>query len=384
MIFSQNQIIRVSLLALLVKLVISPAATGDYKTATFSMVNLLCDAAIFSTVLLFIPYTYKRFALFHKTFLLLLVTFILSTAIYTKQPLFTALAFHLKVYLPILFFAMLASYFDQEKELAIKICKFIMGVTVLLLVIGLVTLPDSNNRLSIWWPSYFSGLHTTAYAAISVFFIAYSLYLCQKITLIQLFLVGGVVIYSVLLGWGVRTASLAIIIFIVLVTLNNFSINERKMLYIFFPVLIVSILFIIVLFSGTDYFNMLTSGRISMYQEKVIQLSENSFLSWIIGNGSGSDLIETDIWWWAAKGAHSDLLTFVVEGGMIYLLCTLFVMFKIYSNFEGSNSKFIVIAILFTSIFSNGYLVRPLAAYLVFFSLALIFATNPKKVAYER
>ena len=120
-----------------------------------------------------------------------------------------------------------------------------------------------------------------------------------------------------------------------------------------------------------------------MYGEKVIQLSENSLFSWVAGNGSGSDLIETDVWWWAAKGAHSDLITFLVEGGLVYLLCTLFVMYKLYSSFERSNSRFIIIALLFTSTFSNGYLVRPLAAYLLFFSLALSFAMSTKKVGYE-
>ncbi|WP_199482744.1 hypothetical protein [Vibrio owensii] len=384
MFYTQHQIIRVSLLALLVKLVISPVSTGDYETATFSMINNICDAAILLTVLIFIPYTYNRFVLFHKTFIVLLVAFTLSTVIYTEQSAFTALVFHLKVYLPILFFAMLASYFDQEKEFAIKICRLIMVVTVLLIVIGVIILPDSNNRLNIWWPSYFGGLHTTSYAAVAVFFIAYSLYLCEKMTLIKLCFVGGVVFYSILLGWGVRTASLSIIIFFISVALNSLSINERKVLYIIFPVLILIVLFFIVFFLGTDSFDSLTSGRISMYEEKIIQLSENSLLSWFIGNGSGSDLIETDIWWWAAKGAHSDLITFLVEGGLVYFICTLFVMYKLYSNFERSNSRFIIIALLFTSTFSNGYLVRPLAAYLLFFSLALSFAMRTKKVDYER
>ena len=352
-------------------------------TATFSMVNQLCDAAIFLSVLLFVPYTYKRFAFVHKTFLVLTGSFIVSTVIYTEQSAFNALTVHLKVYLPILFFAMLASYFDQENEFAIKICKLMMGITVVLLVIGLITLPDSNNRLEIWWPSYFGGLHTTAYVAIAAFFIAYSLYLCERLTLAQLCFFGGVVIYAVILGWGVRTASLAMIIFLLAITLTNVSINERKILYLFFPALILVILLIIILFSGTDSFDSLTSGRMSMYGEKVIQLSENSLFSWVAGNGSGSDLIETDVWWWAAKGAHSDLITFLVEGGLVYLLCTLFVMYKLYSSFERSNSRFIIIALLFTSTFSNGYLVRPLAAYLLFFSLALSFAMSTKKVGYE-
>ena len=100
-------------------------------------------------------------------------------------------------------------------------------------------------------------------------------------------------------------------------------------------------------------------------------------LAWIIGNGAGSDLIETDIWWWAAKGAHSDVITFLVEGGIISLISIMYCCYWVFIRVD-YHGKLIMVGLLFTSVISNGYLVRPEAAYLLCFALALCFVGRAK------
>ena len=106
-----------------------------------------------------------------------------------------------------------------------------------------------------------------------------------------------------------------------------------------------------------------------MYIEKYHQLSRNTLAAWFIGNGYLSDLILTDVWWWAPKGAHSDFITFLVEGGIFYLggfFYCIRTLMKMHANLP---EKLIVVAILSTSMFSNGVFARPIAAYL----LSLVF-----------
>tara|TARA_R110001592_G_scaffold148193_1_gene372973 strand:- start:4420 stop:4857 length:438 start_codon:yes stop_codon:yes gene_type:complete len=131
-------------------------------------------------------------------------------------------------------------------------------------------------------------------------------------------------------------------------------------------------------------FDNFTSGRISMYSEKLDQLSNNTFFNWLLGNGAGSDLIMTDFWWWAAKGAHSDFITFLVEGGLIYFGLTSYTVIKFYKLLNRSEGKLLLISFIFTSLISNGYLVRPLPSYLFFFTLAIIYAFFNKRDMNER
>ena len=385
MLLSERLCIYLALGALLLKMAISPLATGDYQLSSFRLVNYACDAGILVSVLLYLPYTYKAFLFIHSAFWLLLFFFVLSTLIYTNAGPGAAISQHLKVYLPLLFFSMLASYFHKNKGLAGGFSRFVAIATACLLVLGLVVLPVSMNRMEVWWPSYFGGLHTTAYMAMAVLFISYAFVLNGRLGVKPFIVISSLILFCIFFGWGVRTAASAIVLLILFVYLRKVKLGNAPLLLLSFPLMILAVIFLLVFVVGTDEFDYLTSGRISMYQDKFKQLAGNSVINWLIGNGAGSDLIETDIWWWAAKGAHSDLLTFLVEGGLSYLLVTLAVMVKIYQLLAKSEARFFLFVFVFTSTFSNGYFTRTLPAYVFLFSLALAFAYSygQQEEAYE-
>lgn len=374
MLLSERLCIYLAMLSLVVKMAISPLATGDYQIASFRLVNYACDAGILFSVLLYLPYTYKAFLFIHSAFWLLLFFFVLSTLMYTNAGGGAAISQHLKVYLPLLFFSMLASYFHRNKASAIGFSRLIAIITAFLLVLGLLILPVSMNRMEVWWPSYFGGLHTTAYMAMAVLFISYAFVLNGRLSGRTFVVISALILLCIFFGWGVRTAASAIVLLIFFVYLRKVKLGNAPLLLLSFPLMILGMIFILVFVVGTDEFDYLTSGRISMYQDKFKQLAGNSMINWLIGNGAGSDLIETDIWWWAAKGAHSDLLTFLVEGGVGYLLVTLAVIVKIYKLLGKSEARFFLFVFVFTSTFSNGYFTRTLPAYVFLFSLALAFA----------
>lgn len=374
MLVSEKSIVSLALLALFFKLLISPWSTGDFQTPTFQLFNYVCDGMILASIILYIPFQYKIFSFIYIVTILLLFTLLFSTFVLTENTIFNVITMHLKIYQPLLFFTMLATYFSKNQLFAVKLSKNIAIYTAFLLVIGVLTLPVSINRTEVWWPSYFGGLHTTAYMAMSVFFIAFSLFLLNLIKGKVLLAVGLTVLYCVFFGWGVRTITGAFIILVGAYYLQKTRFNEVEILKITLPALLFigAVLFVFIIDSSD--FDRFTSGRISMYAEKVDQLERNSIFSWIVGNGVGSDLITTDIWWWAAKGAHSDLITILVEGGVLYLGMTLLIFIKLFNLLKHSHARFLLLAFLFTSAFSNGYLVRPLPSYLFFVALALSYS----------
>tara|TARA_R110002167_G_scaffold179835_2_gene379883 strand:- start:203907 stop:205064 length:1158 start_codon:yes stop_codon:yes gene_type:complete len=385
MILSEKNCVNLALFALFIKMLISPWTTGSYEQEGMKLLNYACDGLILLTILAYIPYVLKLFSFVYLVFFILLLSLVTSTLIYTDGSVFDAVNSHLRVYSPFLFFTMLASYFSKAPRFAVSISIKFCVFTVILLIVGLMFLPSSENRLELWWPAYFGSIHTTSFMAMSVFFISFALLMVGEVKKNTLLFIGVVVLYCVFWGWGVRTVSGAILILLGVFYLNKIRFNSNQGLL---RVVAISILlifsFMIVFIFDFRTFDNFTSGRISMYGVKLDQLSNNTFFNWLLGNGAGSDLIMTDFWWWAAKGAHSDFITFLVEGGLIYFGLTSYTVIKFYKLLNRSEGKLLLISFIFTSLISNGYLVRPLPSYLFFFSLAIVYAFYNKRDMNER
>lgn len=385
MILSEKNCVNLALFSLFVKMLITPWATGSYEQEVIKLLNYACDALILLTVLAYIPYVLKLFSFVYFVFFILLLNLATSTLIYTDGSVFDAVNSHLRVYSPLLFFTMLASYFSKAPEFAISISIKFCVFTLILLILGLIVLPPSENRLELWWPAYFGSIHTTSFMAMSIFFISFALMMAKEMKQNILLCIGIVVFCCVFWGWGVRTVSGAILILLGVFYLNKIRFNSNQGLL---RIVVISILltfaFMIAFIFDFRTFDNFTSGRISMYGEKLDQLSNNTFFNWLIGNGAGSDLIMTDFWWWGAKGAHSDFITFLVEGGLVYFALTSYVLIRFYQFINKSKGKFLLISFIFTSLISNGYLVRPLPSYLFFFSLAIVYAFYNKRDINER
>ena len=385
MILSEKNCVNLALFALFIKMLISPWATGSYEQEVMKLLNYACDAIILLAILAYIPFVLKLFLFVYLAFFILLLSLVTSTLIYTDGTAFDAVSSHLRVYSPFLFFTMLASYFSKAPRFAVSISIKFCVFTVVLLIVGLIILPSSENRLELWWPAYFGSTHTTSFMAMSVFFISFTLLMVGKIKQNTLLFIGAIVFCCVFWGWGVRTVLGAILILLGAFYLNKIRFNSNQGLL---KVVVISILlmfsFMVAFIFDFRAFDNFTSGRISMYGEKLDQLSNNTFFNWLLGNGVGSDLILTDFWWWEAKGAHSDFITFLVEGGLIYFGFTSYILIKFFNFLDKSEGKLLLISFIFTSLISNGYLVRPLPSYLFFFSLAIVFAFYNKRDLNER
>ena len=364
--------LNIILLAIAVKLAISPWATGDFQMPIGQIINYTCDGLVLFTVLLGFPSTSARFLYIYLIAILTGVVYAVSTLLFASEPLWVMFSTHLKIYLPLLAFPVLFRAYEIDPASFITAVKRVAMFAGLLLLIGLITLPNSMNRMEVWWPSYFGGLHSTAYIALMLVFIVYILMLIGEL--------GGKLAVIVILtlslciyfGWGVRTATLAFFVFLIGVVITRVNYDRKSISQ---PVILFVLMLVIILVPLLSFedgvLDKLTSGRLSMYAEKYDQLMKNSIAQWLLGNGYGSDIIESDVWWWEAKGAHSDIITMLVEGGVLYLVGFLVILYRLF--IEGSNVfKCVLLAVLSTSLFSNGVFVRPIAGYL----LTLIFVIS--------
>lgn len=358
-------------LALFLKLLLIPWTVGVFSVEGGAIINYCLDGVILGVPFVLGMYTFKKFPYIYIGFFVTLLSYLASTAIYTNNNPFAFMTLHMKIYGVFITYSLFWCFYELEPALFKKNVKLLLYSIIVLSLLGFFFLPGSINRLVVWLPSYFGALHSTAYVIVASIFITSLLLGFNLIS--KLFAVSLIITLSLLVffGWGVRTAALLIAIYFTL----NFSriavLREgTKLNEILLPLsllLLAALLIILQFLDGATF----ASGRLAMYEEKIIQLADNNLLRWAIGNGYGSDLINTDIWWWAAKGAHSDFLTMLVEGGSIYLLTFLSVCFLLLKD-GGGYLKAVLIALLFSAMFSNGVFVRPAAGYLC--ALALVLA----------
>lgn len=362
--------------AIALKLAISPWASGVYSSSVGKLVNYSCDGVLLIIALSGYLAFPQRYTWLYISFLVSGFTYFLSTFFYTEQNALAFFSAHLKMYLPLLIFPILLKSFVNEKRWFLFMVKSMALWVITLLFVGLLFLPDTLNRLTYWWPSYFGKLHTTSYAALMIVFITYGLYLHQQVRLALVIFVTLTVSAAIFSGWGVRTATLSSLIFIILLVSNNYRIARRRLWNFGIILMPLGIVSFAVFIDFDSAFDNLTSGRLSMYVAKFHQLIANDFFQWFIGNGFGSDMIDT-AHWYGTKGAHSDFITVVVEGGLTYLILFVLVLVTISRN-ESLEFKYLLVSVSLTSIISNGIFVRPVAGYLL--AIALVLFTSSKRL----
>lgn len=375
--------VYMSIIFLGIKLLISPNFnSSDLEVVEDKTMSYLCDFVILVCCLSCFKIIHKKFYFIFTYFAIMFFTFSMAT-IYYDGTIFEAVKSLLRIFVPFLFFSVISSYFYHRKDELVALSKFFIGFVIILTLIGLVFLPPSVNRWDetnegLWWPAYFSGLHTTTYIAIASSFVIFSMYKIGCLTKHITASYFVVIFLAVAFGWGVRTTTLSMIVLIgTSFYYERFSHNLSVRAVIQVGFLLLIGFYSVILFDWASV-DALSSGRLSMYEFKYYQLMDNSILAWLIGNGAGSDLVETDFWWWEAKGAHSDVLTFLVEGGMVFLVLFLLILLKLVKLIPGDSIKSIVFALFITSVVSNGFFVRPLALYFVLFSISLLYVQNPQ------
>lgn len=268
-----------------------------------------------------------------------------------------------------------------ERQFVSRFGMFLIILINILLIIGFIYLPSHPNRLEIWFPAYFQGLHSSAYVMVISYFIFCALAFNSNIYKIR-YEIAYILLTSLYLVkcFGVRTAMIAFLFFILLRLVNALKISVAfTSFYIFLAILL--FIFATDLFNNIKDYDHVTSGRLSMYGEKIDQLSRNGVAQWLIGNGVGSDWIETKIWWWTPKTAHNDYLTILVEAGFVGLFSLFYIVFMVYKTIPIQVRNIgipVLLSFLLTSAGSNGIMVRPVASYLLFYCLSVLYARSSK------
>lgn len=307
-----------------------------------------------------------------------LITFVLYalnilTAYYTSNTLIDSLNYALKISAPIYFFCVLVIHTKLTGKNVKNELLFFIIFCAILSVIALLYFNPTYNRGIFRLPVFFSGLHTHNYVLASLF-VGVSYLLKNKKWWMFFFMLASFLF--LIKGYNVRTVIVFYVLFIIvmLYTTSGFFKYLYAKILLFFP-----FIFGLAFFNlrGFDW-NRFSSGRLTMYEDKLNILEGYGFTDFLLGRGWGSDLIRTREWWWEEKGSHNDFLTYIVENGIPFTIVFTTLIFSLLflSKKVSIILATLVVGYLLTSVLSNGFAVRPQAAYLFFMVFAYIYNNN--------
>ena len=367
-------------LLILIKLIISPLSL---KFNNFFIYLPDLFFLLFCIILFLKETSRKKIFLLYLIFVLILIVIISSFV--NDTSFFNSVQNISRTILP---FAILI-FLINEPRISLEYNLDKLGIYLCFTVIPLSVYAFFNfepeiNRGLILLPSYFGGVHTSSYILLSSFFILFAIYFKNQNNFkIKLFYLTYIILcfYMFSTGWAVRTIFLTFILFFYLYFFS-YKINKDPIKsFIFLFILNLIILIILNTFNLINFQNLdqLSSGRLSMYNEKLILISNFTLKEFFLGKGYGSDLIISQVWWWAEKGSHNDYITLFYENGILFTTVFVILLIKLYTLLSTNIEKNLFIIILFTSLISNGFLVRPIAMYIIIFSF-LIFKIDSKKI----
>lgn len=378
---------RFLILLISIKLVLSYFVKDDVdgiiENSLISNLYYSTDIVILIILILSFIIYLNYSVVYHKSILNLylivlgIITVVIFSALLNNISIFSGVSSILKFTLPILLLLFLINF----KPVLNKKLLWFLPVTILALsLFALLFFEKSQNRGEFFWPIYFSGLHTQAYVVLAAFFVPYYKWISNR-KKIGVILLLTAIFYSLAIGYNVRTSVLALISFIIFQIGHQLWVkNYRGILFISIYITIsFSLLFYLNSFSLEDY-DMESSGRLSVYLERLTFINNRGFVQNIFGSGPGSDIMETDTWWWEAKGSHNDYLTVFIEFGSIYLILLislfrmLFVFFKNHAIIIGILTAYIV-----SSLISNGFMFRPVPSYILFIGIGFIYNLQEQK-----
>lgn len=285
-----------------------------------------------------------------------------------------ALLYLLRFVVPILLFFFLAYYADREPGQLAIYTKFTLVLIALLSCVGVLFMPPMYNHEKEWLPTYFSGLHKSAYIA--------SLSIISGLILRDRALWRGAVSLSVLailfyflvIGWGVRTAMAVLLVYVAFRLYRRLYNNSKVVLIVFAMIVAVALALLLADFE----WNRFSSGRMNMWDVKLDMLNSADVSELFFGRGFGADKIEVEDWW-GEKDSHNNYLQVLTEYGVFGLLLTLLMLFLLYRNVSWSAPAAAVMwGYLVSSMLSNGIMFRLVPGYI--FSVALAAAVIRRSI----
>ena len=344
-----------------------------------SLYNRLADALLLG-VLLAGLLTYADAILQRAPLMLVVVPFglasFLTTELLSGLNFSTAVFEYLKIVTPALMSVLLLRLFEREPALAIRLMKATLALIWGLVIVALIFLPPSLNRGGeLFWPVYFASLHTSSYLVVVC--AALSLYLFEAGELGRRTLI-GLLVFSVVLvfhGWGVRTSMVAALAFGIVVLIQRTRLAPVALfvlLVVGLAAAFVPLLFGLIHLPSWDEMVELTSGRFSMWLQKIDILANSSLSEWLFGHGEGSDWIVSEVWWWSAKDSHNDFIRLLNQQGLVGLGAVLAVLSVWARSFPPGVAAPLLAALVASTAFSNGIMFRPQAGLIM--PLALVAA----------
>ncbi len=344
-----------------------------------SLYNRLADALLLG-VLLAGLLTYADAILQRAPLMLAVVPFglasFLTTELLSGLNFSTAVFEYLKIVTPALMSVLLLRLFEREPALAIRLMKATLALIWGLVIVALIFLPPSLNRGGeLFWPVYFASLHTSSYLVVVC--AALSLYLFEAGELGRRTLI-GLLVFSVVLvfhGWGVRTSMVAALAFGIVVLIQRTRLAPVALfvlLVVGLAAAFVPLLFGLIHLPSWDEMVELTSGRFSMWLQKIDILANSSLSEWLFGHGEGSDWIVSEVWWWSAKDSHNDFIRLLNQQGLVGLGAVLAVLAVWARSFPPGVAAPLLAALVASTAFSNGIMFRPQAGLIM--PLALVAA----------
>lgn len=345
-----------------------------------SMYNRLADAMLLGVMFAGIG-TYADAILQRAPLILVAVPIglasFLTTEALTGLNFSTAVFEYFKIVTPPLLSVLLLRLYERETALVIRLMQITLVLIWVMVVFALVVMPPSLNRGGEpFWPVYFASLHTSSYLVVVC--AALSLYLFEAGHLSRRLFIAQL-LFSLLLvfyGWGVRTSMVAAVAFGAVVMLQRMRMAPVVMFVGFAGLLtlaFVPLLFGLIHLPSWDELVEVTSGRFSMWLQKIDILANSTLLEWMFGHGEGSDWIVSEVWWWSAKDSHNDFIRLLNQQGVLGLGMVLAILAVWAAAFPPGVALPLLAALGASTAFSNGIMFRPQASLLM--PLALVAAT---------
>ncbi len=345
-----------------------------------SMYNRLADAMLLGVMFAGIG-TYADAILQRAPLILVAVPIglasFLTTEALTGLNFSTAVFEYFKIVTPPLLSVLLLRLYERETALVIRLMQITLVLIWVMVVFALVVMPPSLNRGGEpFWPVYFASLHTSSYLVVVC--AALSLYLFEAGHLSRRLFIAQL-LFSLLLvfyGWGVRTSMVAAVAFGGVVMVQRMRMAPVVMFVGFAGLLtlaFVPLLFGLIHLPSWDELVEVTSGRFSMWLQKIDILANSTLLEWMFGHGEGSDWIVSEVWWWSAKDSHNDFIRLLNQQGVLGLGMVLAILAVWAAAFPPGVALPLLAALGASTAFSNGIMFRPQASLLM--PLALVAAT---------
>lgn len=257
-------------------------------------------------------------------------------------------------------------YFSHERSsvsptLALAICVSTFVVALYTAITG-----EPFEYAGILRPASFTGgeeaVHSSSYACAAALLGAASLWRAGRLRT-RYFILLGLPLLGLVIAYQVRTTWVMVITFAFISLLIHWRTRGRNISSLLLMAAIAGLsLAAFSLTSDVDVTEV-SSGRTAVYQERLTLLAQRPPVELLIGTGPGSEVLPSDIWWWAPKNSHNDFIDIAIQIGLIglgLLICLVVVTLRVSDEMRMP----LLSAFVVSSLVSNGLLTRPWVAVL--------------------